>query len=82
MPFISLTDAVSTIINYATNVTNVGITAVLGVIMITRLYAMYQRSRIILIFLVIIFLAINMACGIMAAMQLKYTVGGKLYSLT
>ena len=50
--------------------------------MITRLYAMYQRSRITLIFLVVIFLAVNIACVALAAIGVKYTVGGKFYLLT
>jgi len=39
---------------------------------------MYQRSRIILIILVIIFLAVNIACGIITAIALKHTVAGEL----
>ncbi|KAG2043296.1 hypothetical protein BDR03DRAFT_1005360 [Suillus americanus] len=38
---------------------------ILGAIMITRLYAMYQLSRKILIFLVGIFLAVTIACSVM-----------------
>ncbi|KAG1729362.1 hypothetical protein EDD22DRAFT_409083 [Suillus occidentalis] len=75
IPFVSLTDAVSNILAYATNATNVVITAMLGVIMIARLYAMYQGSRTMLIFLVIIFLAVNIACVVIAAIGLKYIVG-------
>ncbi|KAG1789249.1 uncharacterized protein HD556DRAFT_1447100 [Suillus plorans] len=52
------------IVNYAL----VGITAVvaalLGVIMIVRLHAMYQRSRMMLIFLIIIFLAVVITYGV------------------
>jgi hypothetical protein len=47
------------------------------VIMIARLHAMYQRSRIMLIFLVIIFLGINVACGLLTAIDTKYVVVGK-----
>ncbi|KAG2037662.1 hypothetical protein BDR03DRAFT_956515 [Suillus americanus] len=39
----------------------------LGVIMITRLHAMYQRSKKILIFLVVIFVAFTIACGVITA---------------
>ncbi|KAG1778948.1 hypothetical protein EV702DRAFT_1043931 [Suillus placidus] len=74
MPLVSLTDAGCNIINYATNGTNVVVAAMLGVIMIARLHAMNQRSSIMLIFLVIIFLAINIACGVIAAITLKHTV--------
>jgi len=51
------------------------------VIMISRLYAMYQGSRGILIFLVIIFLAVNIACGVITTIALKHLVGGKFYLL-
>ncbi|KAG2341289.1 hypothetical protein BDR05DRAFT_965850 [Suillus weaverae] len=64
--------------SYATNGTNVVVTAMLGVIMIARLHAMYQRSRIMFIFLVIIFLAVNIACGVITAIGLKHTVGEEL----
>ncbi|KIK37910.1 hypothetical protein CY34DRAFT_809885 [Suillus luteus UH-Slu-Lm8-n1] len=73
MMFVSLTDAVSNILFYATNYTNLVITAMLGVIMIARLYAMYERSRTMLIFLVIIFLGINIACGVISALEVSYT---------
>jgi hypothetical protein len=52
------------------------------VIMIARLHAMYQGSRIMLIFLVIILLAINIGCGVLMAIASKYIVMGKLYLLT
>jgi hypothetical protein len=35
------------------------------VILIARLYAMYQRSRKILIFLIVTSLALTIACGVM-----------------
>ncbi|KIK41560.1 hypothetical protein CY34DRAFT_805932 [Suillus luteus UH-Slu-Lm8-n1] len=44
----------------------------LGVIMIARLHAMYQGSRTMLIFLVIVFLAVNITCVVLAAIALKY----------
>ncbi|KAG1741236.1 hypothetical protein EDD22DRAFT_307925, partial [Suillus occidentalis] len=55
-------------------------TAMLGVIMIARLHAMYQGSRTMLIFLVIIFLAVNIACVVLAGigLGLKYIVGEEL----
>lgn len=52
--------------------------AMLGVIMITRLYAMYQKSRNMLIFLVAFFTAVTIACGVMTGMLNKYTVGEEL----
>ncbi|KAG1798643.1 uncharacterized protein HD556DRAFT_196940 [Suillus plorans] len=75
IPLMSLTDAVSNITNYIMNVTNVVIAATLGIVMIARLYAMYQGSRMMLIFLVIIFLAVNIACGVIAGIVLKHFVG-------
>jgi predicted RND superfamily exporter protein len=52
------------------------------VIMIARLHAMYQRSRMMLLFLVIVFLAVNIACGVIAVIVLKDIVAGKLYLST
>jgi hypothetical protein len=49
----------------------------LQVIMIARLHAMYQGSRTMLIFLVIIFLALIISCVPLAAIGLKNTVAGK-----
>ncbi|KAG1883251.1 hypothetical protein F4604DRAFT_282128 [Suillus subluteus] len=43
------------------------VNVILGVIMIARLHAMYQRSRKVLIFLVVIFLAIRTANAVMLA---------------
>jgi hypothetical protein len=41
---------------------------------------MYQRSRNMLIFLVIIFLAVYIACGVITAITLVYdSAAGKLY---
>ncbi|KAG2044156.1 hypothetical protein BDR03DRAFT_940882 [Suillus americanus] len=60
---------------YALNGTNVVVTAMLGVIMIVRLYAMYQRSRMMLIFLVVFFLFINITCAVITIIGLKDTVG-------
>jgi hypothetical protein len=54
----------------------------LQVIMIARLHAMYQGSRTMLIFLVIIFLAVNIACAVLAAIGLKNVVAGKFCLLT
>ncbi|KAG2101552.1 uncharacterized protein F5147DRAFT_310140 [Suillus discolor] len=73
MPSVSLTDAVSGIAYYAINGTTMALTTMLGVIMITRLHAMYQGSRMMLSFLVIIFLAVNIACGVIAAIGLNDT---------
>jgi hypothetical protein len=50
----------------------------LQVIMITRLHAMYQRSRKILIFLIVTFLADNIFNGVVTVMTTMYTSGGTL----
>ncbi|KAG2031740.1 hypothetical protein BDR03DRAFT_89173 [Suillus americanus] len=72
LPTVSQTDAVSNIIVKALNWTNVVTAAMLGAIIVTRLYAMYQGSRKILLFLIVIFLAINIACGVLAGIAMKY----------
>ncbi|KAG1792499.1 uncharacterized protein HD556DRAFT_1444497 [Suillus plorans] len=46
--------------------------------MIARLYAMYQGSIIMLVFLVLIFLAINIACVVIMGTILKDTVSEEL----
>jgi len=52
----------------------VALFAMFGVIMIARLHAMYQGSRTMLIFLVTIFLAINITCGVIAAIGFNNVV--------
>jgi hypothetical protein len=47
--------------------------------MIARLHAMYERSRMMLIFLVIIFLVVNIACVVTVVIESDYLVWGKLY---
>jgi hypothetical protein len=51
---------------------------IVQVIMIARLHAMYQQSRKVLIFLSVIFLAINFANGVIAAMVTSRVSSGKL----
>ncbi|KAG1779068.1 hypothetical protein EV702DRAFT_1277492 [Suillus placidus] len=46
----------------------------LGVILISRLYAMYQGSRKMLIFLIVTFLVVNIACVVINAIGMKYYV--------
>ncbi|KIK45746.1 hypothetical protein CY34DRAFT_494226 [Suillus luteus UH-Slu-Lm8-n1] len=46
--------------------------AMLGVIMIARLHAMYQRSRILLILLIVIFVAFTIACIVITAIQTSH----------
>lgn len=67
LPSVSLTDTSCTILYYFQSGTSVFANAMLGVIMITRLYAMYQRSKKMLVFLVVFFLAVNITCVVIAA---------------
>ncbi|KAG1798452.1 uncharacterized protein HD556DRAFT_1525521 [Suillus plorans] len=73
-----LADRCSNVVYRAVNGMSVVVPAMLGVIMIARLHAMYQGSRTMLIFLVIIFLAINIACGVITAIGLKNTAAEEL----
>jgi hypothetical protein len=47
--------------------------------MITRLHAMYQRSRQILVFLSVIFLVIQITCGVIAAIMGRLIFVGELH---
>lgn len=49
--------------------------AILGIIMIARLNAMYQRSRKVLAFLVVIFLIVNVANGVLTGIIMKNVSG-------
>jgi len=52
--------------------------AMLGIIMVTRLHVMYHGSRMMLIFLVIIFLTVTITCGVLVAIALEHIVGEEL----
>lgn len=52
--------------------TNEVVEVMLGVIMITRLNAMYQRSTKVLVFLVVIFLVVRIANAVMAAISMMH----------
>lgn len=54
------------------------VNAMLGVIMIARLHAMYQKSKRVLIFLVVIFLAVTIACVVITGILVKDTSGEEL----
>ncbi|KAG2341776.1 hypothetical protein BDR05DRAFT_1001351 [Suillus weaverae] len=58
--------------------TNVVVFPILGVIMITRLHAMYQQSRKMSMILAITFLAGNIYGGVVAAMYTRHTSGEEL----
>jgi predicted RND superfamily exporter protein len=47
-------------------------------IMITRLFAMYQQSRKLLILLVVVLVAITIACGLIAVIQTRQLLSGKV----
>ncbi|KAG2124674.1 hypothetical protein DEU56DRAFT_591933 [Suillus clintonianus] len=75
VPTILLTDAVSRILYLVQNWTNVIAFPMLCVIMITRLHAMYQRSRRILIFLVVVCLAVNIFDVVVTVMATRDASG-------
>jgi hypothetical protein len=50
------------------------------VIMIARLHAMNQQSRKMLIFLVVVFLGVQITCGVITAFTDSRGTGGKLWS--
>jgi hypothetical protein len=75
VPNISLTDTGCYIIYTVLNWTGFVVFVMLWVIIITRLHAMYQPSRKILIFLIIIFLAFNIFDGVVAVMTTMHTSG-------
>ncbi|KAG1794876.1 uncharacterized protein HD556DRAFT_1367618 [Suillus plorans] len=77
LPTISLTD--TGVISYIVQEwINVLVFIMLGVVMITRLYAMYERSRNILIFLSVIFLADNIFNGVVTLMVTLHLSGEEL----
>ncbi|KAG1771954.1 hypothetical protein EV702DRAFT_628496 [Suillus placidus] len=69
------TDAVSLVINDTLNWTSNVVEVILGVIMIARLHAMYQRSRKMLIFLVVIFAAIRIANAVIVVLKMMQISG-------
>ncbi|KAG2356166.1 hypothetical protein BDR07DRAFT_1423954 [Suillus spraguei] len=78
VPTILLTDTRCWILYILYNWTNVLVMSILGVIIITRLHAMYQRSRKILLFLVVTFLAVIIFSGVVAVMITMYSSGEEL----
>ncbi|KAG1799933.1 uncharacterized protein HD556DRAFT_77376 [Suillus plorans] len=75
VPTILLTDAVSWIVYIVVNWMYVVILAMLRIIVITRLHAMYQQSRKMLIFLVVIFLADTIFNVVVSVMSMRHTSG-------
>ncbi|KAG1809805.1 uncharacterized protein HD556DRAFT_1522289 [Suillus plorans] len=81
VPTISVTDTVSHIMSDAIEYINDVANIMLGVIMIVRLYAMYQKSRRMLIFLVVVFLAIRITIGVMIAITVsRFVVEERVFS--
>jgi preprotein translocase subunit SecG len=75
VPTISTTDAGCRTMYDAFDWTGVVADAMLGVIVIARLYAMYQQSRKVLIFLVVIFVTIRIANVVMVAITMMQISG-------
>ncbi|KAG1733588.1 uncharacterized protein EDB91DRAFT_631358 [Suillus paluster] len=67
LPSVPVTDTVSNVMYFTLNWMTVVIIAMLCVIVTCRLYDMYQRSRKMLIFLIVIFLLVTITCGVVAA---------------
>ncbi|KAG1798660.1 uncharacterized protein HD556DRAFT_198437 [Suillus plorans] len=75
VPTISLTDTVSWIISVIQSWISVLVSVMLWAIIVTRLHAMYQRSKKILIFLIVTFLAISVFVGMVTIMTMIHTSG-------
>ncbi|KAG2118690.1 uncharacterized protein F5147DRAFT_832553, partial [Suillus discolor] len=71
LPGISMTDVVSTLFFLVQAGTYFLINTILGIIMIARLYAMYQGSKKILVFLIVVFPTITAACGVLFALAIR-----------
>lgn len=71
VPTISVTDAGCHIMYNAIIWMTLAVSVMLGVITTTRLYAMYQRSRKMLIFLVVTLLAVNICNGVFLAIGMR-----------
>ncbi|KAG1719343.1 uncharacterized protein EDB91DRAFT_467771 [Suillus paluster] len=75
VPTIPMTDAVSFNMYVAIVWTILVVFAMTGVIMMTRLYAMYQRSRKVLILLIVVLLAINIVNGVIYGIETRHASG-------
>jgi len=73
LPTLSITGLGCDAMYFTLNWMGVVVNAMLGAIMITRLYAMYRRSRNMLVFLIATFMAVTIACGVMTAIVNKHT---------
>lgn len=68
LPSISVTDAGCTTLALSVTWLTFIINTILDIIIVARLHAMYQQSGKMLVFLVAIFLAITISCGVITAM--------------
>ncbi|KAG1779127.1 hypothetical protein EV702DRAFT_1277532 [Suillus placidus] len=75
LPQVSTTDQVRDIIYAALNGLVMVVNAILGVVMITRLHAMYLGSSRMLMILVVIFVPVQVTCGVMVAIAAIHTPG-------
>ncbi|OAX40024.1 hypothetical protein K503DRAFT_768939 [Rhizopogon vinicolor AM-OR11-026] len=67
LPVVSMTDMSCTFVSQIYAWVGFVINTMLGVILITRLHAMYQQPRRMLIFLIVTFLAVTIACRVINA---------------
>ncbi|OAX33172.1 hypothetical protein K503DRAFT_869718 [Rhizopogon vinicolor AM-OR11-026] len=78
----STNDCIScTILYFMPDWIGIVVDIMLGVIIIARLYAMYQRSRQMLIFLVVTFLAIRIPSVVLSVIQIRH-ISGEEYVLS
>ncbi|KAG1743991.1 uncharacterized protein EDB91DRAFT_206691 [Suillus paluster] len=77
-PTISLTVVVSLVLCIIQDWTTIIVIAILGAIMIARLYAMYQGSRKVLILLIVVFLPVNVVCGVITVISIMNTSAEEL----
>jgi hypothetical protein len=78
LPSISITNEGCEIFFFTRLVIYVVVNAVLGVIIFTRLHAMYWQSKRMFIFLVVIYLAATVACIVLAIIALRHISGEEL----
>ncbi|KAG0700526.1 hypothetical protein DFH29DRAFT_617041 [Suillus ampliporus] len=78
VPTIPLTNVVSYMTFTAEYWIAFVVNQILGVMMITRLHAMYQRSRKVLILLIVIYLAVHITNGVITSMAMKSISGDEL----
>ncbi|KAG2037722.1 hypothetical protein BDR03DRAFT_371020 [Suillus americanus] len=78
LPLVSLTDKVSSTAYFALNWTTFSINTMLCVITITRLHAMYQQSRKMLIFLIAIAASLTVTSGVVGEMVNIHVSGEEL----